>query len=373
MTYKTYIAVLVLSAGGAFLLTPLAKQLAIRLGAIDHPGGRKIHNEPTPRLGGLAVFGGFCIPWGFFYVFDNLVTMTFQNYEKLFAVLVAGALAMLGLGTIDDIKGLKAIPKFIAQIATAIGLYYGGYQINILSNPFGQPIALGWMSLPVSVLWMVGITNAINLLDGIDGLAAGVTACIAISLGIINILSGNIIVALLTLGLAGACLGFLPHNFAPAHIFLGDSGSLFMGMTLACIGILSLFKAATITFVAVPLILFALPLFDTTSVFLGRLWRGAPVFQGDRTHVHHRLLDLGMNHRQAALMLYTITAFMGFVSIALAFKQTPRTLVLGGLLLAMLFGTVLKRWRSGRQVLNPPRETDTCSNSKKLKEESAPD
>jgi len=220
---KTYVAILVISALATFGFTPLVRWLAFRLGAMDLPGERKVHREPMPRLGGLAVFIGFCSPWAGFYLLDNVVTETFQNYEKLFAALMLGAAAMLALGVWDDLKGLNAVQKLAVQILTAVGLYAAGFQITVLSNPFGNPIQLGFWSLPVSVLWIIGITNAINLLDGIDGLATGVTACIALSLALINILANHIIVALLTLCLAGACLGFLPHNFSPARIFLGDS------------------------------------------------------------------------------------------------------------------------------------------------------
>jgi UDP-GlcNAc:undecaprenyl-phosphate/decaprenyl-phosphate GlcNAc-1-phosphate transferase len=345
MTYKTYIAVLLISATGAFLLTPLVRRLSVHWGALDHPDDRKVHAEPMPRLGGLAVFGGFCLPWGFFYLLDNRVTATFQNYEKLCAALMLAATIMLVLGLVDDFKGLRAAPKFLVQTTTAIGLYFGGFQIDVLSNPFGPSLQLGVLALPVSVLWIVGVTNAINLLDGIDGLATGVTACIALALAVINVVAGNILVALLTLCLAGACVGFLPYNFAPARIFLGDSGSLVLGLVLACIGIISLFKAATLTFVAVPLVLFGLPLMDTTSVFLGRLWRGAPLFQGDKTHVHHRLLDLGLNHRQAALFLYAITLLLGVAAVTLTVQQSPRTLALGGVLFGLLLVLFWRRLR----------------------------
>jgi UDP-GlcNAc:undecaprenyl-phosphate GlcNAc-1-phosphate transferase len=205
------------------------------------------------------------------------------------------------------------------------------------------------MSLPVSVLWMVGITNAINLLDGIDGLATGVTACIALALGMINVLAGNIMVALLTVCLAGACLGFLPHNFSPARIFLGDSGSLCIGIILACIGVISLFKAATVTFVAVPLLLFGLPLFDTTSVVLGRAFRGAPIFQADKTHVHHRLLAIGLSQKQAAYLLYFLTAVMGGIGIVLSLEDLRGlTLVISGFVTAIAVVTWWS-WRRRRQ------------------------
>lgn len=344
---KTYLAILAISALAAFLFTPLVARLAVCWGAIDLPGGRKVHQKPMPRLGGLAVFIGFCFPWAGFYLLDNLVTETFQNYEKLFAALMVGAAMMLALGVWDDLKGLNALQKFAIQIATAVGLYGAGFQITVLSNPLGGAIELGHWSLPVSVLWIVGITNAINLLDGIDGLAAGVTACIALSLALINILANHIIVALLTLCLAGACLGFLPYNFSPARIFLGDSGSLFIGIVLACIGVISLFKAATATFVTVPLILFGLPLLDTTSVFLGRLFRGAPLFRADQTHVHHRLLQLGLNHKQAALFLYCIAMMLGAAAVFLTLQQSPATFLTGVVLAVGLlaFLWLARRWR----------------------------
>ena len=345
---KTYVAILVISALAAFFFTPLMRRLALRFGAIDLPGERKVHQKPMPRFGGLAVFIGFCFPWAGFYLLDNLVTETFQNYEKLFAALMLGASAMLVLGVWDDLRGLNAAQKFSVQILTAVGLYFAGFQITSLSNPFGAAIVLGAWSLPVSVLWIVGITNAINLLDGIDGLATGVTICIALSLALINIFANHIIVALLTLCLAGACLGFLPHNFAPARIFLGDSGSLFIGMVLACIGIISLFKAATVSFVAAPLILFGLPLMDTTSVFLGRLFRGAPLFRADKTHVHHRLLQLGLNHKEVALFLYGVTIVLGTAAVFLTLQQSPATFLIG-VVLAVALGAFLwlaRRWRN---------------------------
>lgn len=337
--YRTYLATLVLAAFASYFLTPPVRRLAFRIGALDHPGPRKVHATPMPRLGGLAVFGGFCFPWAGFYLLANYVTQTFQNYEKLFLLMMAGATAMLLLGVYDDVRGLNAPKKFLVQMAVAFGLFLGGFRIEQLSLPFGGHLDLDWLALPVSVLWIVGITNAINLLDGIDGLAAGVTACIALSLAVINGFQGQIIVALLTLCLAGACLGFLPHNFSPARIFLGDSGSLFVGLILACIGMISLFKAATATFVAIPLILFGLPLFDTTSVMVGRVLRGVPIFQADKTHVHHRLLNLGLTHKQAAYLLYSVSVALGSLGVLLSTRMFfTETLLIAGVV--ALFGLV---------------------------------
>ncbi len=342
---KTYLAVLIFSALGAYFLTPFAGHLALRWGAIDQPGGRKIHKKPMARLGGLAVFGGFCIPWITFYFYGNRVSSIFLNYEKLFYSLMIGGVAMLGLGIYDDIKGANASKKFLVQIGVAVWLYFAGYQITRLSNPFGAPFELGWLSFPVTILWIVGLTNAFNLLDGIDGLATGVAICTSLALALINILGDKVLVGLLTLSLAGACLGFLPHNFSPARIFLGDTGSLFIGLVLSCIGILSLFKAATVTFVVVPVALFGLPLFDTLSVMAGRLWRGKPLFHADKTHVHHRLLRLGWNQKETAIFLWGVTLVLGTIAVDLSIRQSLRTVLFGVSMLAVLLFTIWHSWR----------------------------
>ena len=370
----------ILSALGAWFATPWVRRLAWRFGVLDQPSDRKVHTEPMARLGGLAVFAGFCLPWLGFLLLKNRVAGIFAEYWEMFWALLAGGLAMLLLGIYDDLKGLKATPKFIVQTAVAVTLYYAGFKITRLTNPFGPAIELEWLSLPISVLWMVGITNAINLLDGIDGLATGVTACIAMSLALINIVYGNVIVALLTLALAGACFGFLPFNSSPARIFLGDTGSLFMGLMLACIGILSLFKAATATFILVPVLIFGVPLFDTAAVMLGRLVRRRPLFEGDKTHVHHRLLRAGMTHKEAAFYLYAVTLLLAGVAIFISFNQSAEGVWYFGTL-GLLVGTggwLAWRLRAFRPPLAPSErsataataataatESESCSSSKK--------
>jgi UDP-GlcNAc:undecaprenyl-phosphate GlcNAc-1-phosphate transferase len=193
--------------------------------------------------------------------------------------------------------------------------------------------------MPVSVLWIIGITNAMNLLDGIDGLVTGVTACIALSLALIHIVAGNVIVALMTLALAGACLGFLPFNFSPARIFLGDSGSLFIGVTLAAISMFSVFKETTLTVLIVPLVLFGLPIYDTSSVMVGRFRRGHSIFEGDKTHTHHRLLSIGLSHRQVALFLYCVTILLSATAFVLTLQQVSQGLItlVAGVVVALTF------------------------------------
>ncbi len=356
-SYKTYILVLVVSAIGSFWLTPLAAKLAYWWGALDMPNARKVHARPTPRLGGVAVVLGFCLPWVAMYTLRNPVALAFQNYEKLFGALLGGVFCMLALGIYDDCKGADASKKFLAQTAIAIGLWIGGFRILAIDNPWGlAPIKIGYFSLPLTVLWIVGVTNAINLLDGIDGLVAGVTACIALSLAVINAISGNIITTLLTLALAGACLGFLGHNHSPATIFLGDSGSLTIGLVLACIGVISVFNQGTgaaSPILTVPLILFSLPLFDTLRVMVLRMLKGVSIFQADRNHVHHRLLDLGMNHRQAAWTLYAVAGSTGLLAIVLSLLDGVQQVVVSAVFAAILAG-LYGAWRLRVRKLMAP-------------------
>jgi UDP-GlcNAc:undecaprenyl-phosphate GlcNAc-1-phosphate transferase len=349
---RTYIAILILSALASFLATPWARKLAQRLGAVDVPSERKIHSQPTPRLGGIAVFIGFCLPLTTFYILQNRVSAIFRNYEKPVGALVLAGIAMLVLGIYDDCRGADARKKFAVQIPAALFLYYFGFRVDILSNPFGQPIHLGWLSLPFSILWILMITNAINLLDGIDGLVPGVTAVIGLSLGIINVVHGNTLIAVLTFCLAGACAGFLPHNFAPARIFLGDAGSLFIGICLAGISMYSLFKGTTATLIVVPLVLFGLPLFDTTSVMIGRFAKGRPLFQADKSHIHHRLLELGLSQRQAALFLYAVTMLLGAISVSMSADHGSRGEAMqlaASLLLVLATGWLVWKMRSARE------------------------
>lgn len=333
---RTYFTMLLMAMVVSFVMTPIASRLAHLVGALDRPDSRKIHRRPTPRLGGIAVIAGFCAPWFALYFVDNRVARIFLQHEGLiFALLVCG-LVMFAVGVVDDITGLTAGRKLVLQILVATAMYVGGFRITELSSPWGHTWHLGWLALPVTVVWIVGLTNATNLLDGMDGLVAGVATVMALALAMINILGGNSVVALLTFSLAGATLGFLPYNFSPARIFLGDSGSLFLGLVMAGISTLSFFKAATATLVFVPLLLFALPLFDTTQVVIGRLRRGHHPFSPDKTHVHHRLLELGLNQKEAAFFLYVICIFLGISAIILSWRLTSTVLVT-----LLIIGTII--------------------------------
>jgi UDP-GlcNAc:undecaprenyl-phosphate GlcNAc-1-phosphate transferase len=359
---RTYFSILLVAAAVSFLLTPIAQRLAFLIGAVDRPDPRKIHRAPTARLGGLAVFGGFAAPWAMLYLLDNRVAAIFQQNQVLFITLLAACLIMFVVGAVDDVVGLSPGTKLVLQILVAVGVYYGGFRIGTISSPFGAPWQLGWLSLPVTVLWIVGLTNATNLLDGMDGLVTGVAAVLALSLAMINIIGGNPVVALLTFALAGSALGFLPYNFNPARIFLGDSGSLLLGLIMAAISTLSFFKTATATLIVVPFLLFGLPLFDTVQVVIGRLRRGQHPFSPDKTHVHHRLLDFGLNQPQAAALLYAITLFLGVSSIILSWRLDSGTfmgLAITGIALTAGVLCALRRLRVNHKSLpsQPPVPT----------------
>ncbi len=353
---KTFLAILFLSAAVSYLVTPLAVRLAFLVGAVDLPGERKVHRKAMPRLGGLAIMLGFSVPWTIFYLIQNRISEIFLNYERLFAALMIAALMMFTLGFYDDVRGASAPKKFAVQFIAALMLYLNGFRITTISNPFGGVFELGLWSLPVSVLWIVGVTNAINLLDGLDGLVTGVTACMALALAVINIHTGNIIVALLTLCLAGACIGFLPHNFSPAKTFMGDCGSLFIGMMLACIGILSLFKAVTVAFFAVPLLLFGVPLYDTFSVMIGRAIRGKSLFKADKTHIHHRLLQLGWTQRQVVGFLYAVSVVLAILAVDFTINHSNYRLFFGLSAVAAVLVKIVFMWRARHPAKASPND-----------------
>lgn len=352
MRYNTYLGILVVSAVTAFWLTPLAGWLAFRVGAIDLPNDRKVHRLAMPRLGGLAVYLAFLVALVAVPFLQNSIATEFRRFVQLIIPLFLGSVATLLLGVYDDIRGANASKKLLAQIVIASGLWVGGFRIDTMTVPFLGPLGLHHLSLPVTVLWIVGVTNAVNLLDGIDGLVAGVTACMALSLAVINIFSQNILVSLLNLALAGACLGFLPHNHSPARIFLGDSGSLTIGMILSCISIISLFNGEGArggsSILTVPLLLFALPLFDTTQVMYNRWRRNVPIFQADKGHVHHHLLAMGYDHRQASWILYSVAIVTGILAIALSLMDLGSQFFLSILFLFMAVGVFII-WRSRLQ------------------------
>lgn len=301
---------LTLGLGLAFLVTvlatPLVKNLAIKLGAVDLPNNRKVHQNIMPRLGGLAIFIGFFIS---FFLFLPL--------NQVSIGLMLGSIIIVTFGMLDDVYGLPAMAKVAGQLLAAVTVILFGIQMEFVFVPFilADNWTLGWLAIPFTLLWLVGITNAVNLIDGLDGLAAGVSAIATIVMLIMAIMKGEQFVAIYCVILLGAIIGFLLFNFYPAKIFMGDTGSLFLGFNLAAISILG-FKQITLALIF-PILILGVPIYDTFCAIVRRLINKQPIAVADKNHLHHCLLRLGFSHRTTVLIIYGLSIFFGVMALIL--------------------------------------------------------
>ncbi|WP_337103568.1 glycosyltransferase family 4 protein [Paenibacillus sp. YIM B09110] len=300
----------------ALVMTPLVKKLAFKVGAIDKPNHRKVHTRIMPRLGGLAIYIAFV--GGFFLLSPLLPDGLLRPSDmKLINALLVGGTIIIVLGALDDRFELSAKVKLVGQIAAASVVVFGfGVKIDLLNIPFGetmQPIA-HWIAIPITILWIVGVTNAINLIDGLDGLAAGVSGIAIATIVVMASLMGFQPIILLSTLLLGGIVGFLVFNFHPAKIFMGDSGSLFLGFSLATLSMLG-FKQVTIVSFVTPLLIIGVPLSDTFFAIIRRWVNKRPVFAPDKGHLHHRLRDLGFSHRKTVLIIWGVAAIFGGLAI----------------------------------------------------------
>ncbi|MFC5469656.1 glycosyltransferase family 4 protein [Cohnella suwonensis] len=298
--------------GLALVLTPLVKKLAVRIGAIDVPNQRKVHTRIMPRLGGVAIYGSFVIGLLLVLPFVPEGTLSSNNRDLIYSLLIGGTIIVL-LGALDDKFDLSAKLKLLVQIGAACVVVFGfDVKIDLLNIPFGssmQPLG-EWLSIPLTIFWIVGVTNAINLIDGLDGLAAGVSGIAVGTIMVMAIIMGNTPVIMISAILLGSIVGFLFFNFHPAKIFMGDSGSLFLGFALATLSMLG-FKQITIVSFVTPLLIIGVPLSDTFFAIVRR-WRSKkPIFAPDKGHLHHCLQQLGFSHRKTVLIIYGIAAFFG--------------------------------------------------------------
>ena len=325
----TSLFALILALAISFACTPAVRMLAIKIKAVDVPkDNRRMHKVPIPRMGGLAIFAGFLVS-----------VLFFVPLGTEFRSILIGALILVVLGIIDDIVALKPKTKFAGQIIAALIPALSGVSIHGIVNPFvpGQYSTLGIFSIPLTVIWIVGITNAVNFIDGLDGLACGVSAIATVTMFIIAVLFGETYIALMMAALAGACLGFLPYNMNPAKIFMGDTGSMFLGYILATVSIQGLFKFYAVISFAVPFILLGLPIFDTGFAIVRRLLKGQSPLQADRGHVHHRLIDLGFDQKQSVAILYAFSALMGLTAVILARTNESKLIILAIAVLVCFF------------------------------------
>ena len=324
-----------------YLLVPANIAVSRRFGNVDHPRDRSIHENSTPKSGGIAIFLAIVI------IQAILVVLRFQEANSLLYGLFIGGFLIVVLGLLDDIYDLPAWVKVLVEIGIALLMISFNFKIDLLTNPFGNPIQTGIFSYPLTILWFLLVVNAINLIDGLDGLAAGIIAIVSLILGVAGWSTGNYFVALFNFSILGSCIGFLKYNFHPARIFLGDAGSLFLGFCIAALSVAgnAQYKGATALTMLVPIIVLSVPLFDTIFTIFRRIKSTKHIFQSDKNHLHHKLLKLGLSYKSVVLIGYFITLLFGLISLGflLVDRKILLSLLLGmGVLILIIFYNIIK-------------------------------
>lgn len=310
-----YLVVFLASLAVSALITPWVQSIAVAHGWIAPPASRRhLHTQPLPRLGGVAICIAFLASLVVLIPISKLTHTSFPG-RNLLGILLPALIVFL-LGVYDDVRPLQAKSKIAVQSVAAILLYFGGFGIHY-SVPFLGGFLAKAIGLPLTIFWVLLITNAFNLIDGLDGLAAGSALLSSMAIFATSLSGHNELVAVLAIALAGASLGFLPFNFYPASIFMGDSGSLFMGFLLSALALAGGQKAASMAGVAIPILIFGLPILDVTLAVVRRFLRGQSLFRGDADHIHHKLMKRGLSQPRAVLVLYAVTAAFGSISLLL--------------------------------------------------------
>ncbi len=366
------------------LTTPLVRRAALAAGAVDEPSARRVHTRRVPRLGGIAIVTGFSVSLLVLFALHTHTARIFFSTQRMTAGLATGALLVVLAGLFDDIKGLGAKAKLVIQTAAATAAFAGGMRVEAVDLPWVGALSLGWLSLPATIVWIVGIVNAMNLIDGLDGLAAGVAFFACITNFTIASLTGNAYILLVSAALGGALIGFLFYNFNPAKIFMGDSGSMFLGFLLASASLLGAGtqKSPTLIAIFVPILALGLPITDMLMTIARRFLERRSIFVADRGHIHHRLLDMGFTHRRSVLTLYLLTVAFTVVALVAYFGRswqvglalfTLTAIVVGVVRFVGYFSTVVGAQASGdpadglrRPVLNALRRMMGASSLEQL-------
>lgn len=317
----------------ALAVTPGVIIFAGKTGAMDAPDARKVHKGPMPRIGGLAIYIGFMAG---VLAMLRLTELPEEVANGVIGLLAGGTL-IVALGLLDDYKNLPAKVKLLGQILAACVVVYFDVRIDFITDPFGDYLYLEYLSVPATVFWIVGLTNTVNLIDGLDGLAAGVATIASITIFLVALQQGVLVVALVTAALAGSAMGFLHYNFNPARIFMGDTGSMFLGFILAGISVIGAVKCAATIALIVPILALGVPIMDTTFAIIRRYRGGVPIFKPDKGHLHHRLLDLGFTQRQAVLLMYFISALLGLSAVVLNEVSGSMSIVIVICVLVLVF------------------------------------
>ncbi len=334
----------------SFALVPAAKWIAIKIGAVDVPKDkRRMHDHPIPLLGGLAIFAGFVAS-----------ILLFANVDRQLRGILLGACVIVAVGVVDDSHPLGAGIKFILQIVAALIAIWHGVIIEAIASPFpfGDPYwNFGVLSVPITVVWIVAVTNSVNLIDGLDGLADGISTIGALTMLVIALMMEDMGMAVICAALVGACLGFIPYNLNPAKMFMGDTGATFLGFMLATVSVTGLFKLYAVISFVVPFIILGFPIFDTTSAFLRRILKGQNPMKADRSHTHHKLIDMGMNQKQAVATLYMVASMLGLCAVMLVTRGYAKVI----LSVAALIGTAFTVARIARFPHDHPHKDAPAS------------
>lgn len=348
MSLQHYAALIAIAAMVTLLVTPIVRRISLRYGFVDQPGGRKVHSHPIPRLGGLAIFLGIASSIAFQVYgeaqFGWIGTLLESSSGRIDLPIVGvGLLVVFVVGLADDVVELAWWAKLLGQIIASGVVVAAGMRIDYIGNPTGDGlIMLGLLSIPVTMIYLVGFANVINLIDGLDGLAAGLSAIAAVSLLALAAPANRLDAAALAAALIGACLGFLLFNFNPASIFMGDSGSMLLGFTLAAISLLGVMKTTAAIALAIPLIIIGVPIFDTLSAIVRRLRSNRPIQEADRGHIHHRLLTRGFDQKQTVIIIYVWSA--GLALGAYAVRYAPGLLKLAVFVVLFTVSGFLAYW-----------------------------
>jgi len=336
-TNMIYITALVMAFFITNFMTPISKKIAKKVGAVAEPKAIGVHKKTMPLAGGLAIVTGFIVT-------ALLMAPGMIGFNSMeFFGLIGGSLIITSLGFLDDIYQLSPKIRIFFQVLAALIIVLSGVSIHVLTWPWAEygVIGLGTWGKILSVIWIVGLTNAVNLIDGLDGLATGVATIASVSLMVISFIFGSPVVVLLAAILAGACLGFLPYNFSPAKIFMGDTGSTFLGFVLAVISIQGLTKSYTVITLVVGMIVLGLPIFDTTFAIVRRVAKRQSIAQGDRGHLHHRLVDKGLSHKKVVLAMYAISGGFGIAGILFALHDFVLATAIVSMILIVWIGDII--------------------------------
>jgi UDP-GlcNAc:undecaprenyl-phosphate GlcNAc-1-phosphate transferase len=326
----------------ADLFTPILRRIALLFKAIDKGDTyRKIHKIPTPTLGGISIFAAFYIPLIGLLIYENKISQLFTSDYNLVVGLFTGGAIIFALGILDDLKEIKPLHKLAVQILAATTVYYFGFRIVRLSIPFyHSPLELGFFGYFITLFWIVGITNAINLIDGSDGLAAGISIFVVLNLLITSILNNSTLLILFSLALLGGLIGFLRYNFPPAKIFMGDTGSQFVGFIISILAISEAQKGATTVALLSPIIVLGIPIIDTFLAIARRVIKGVSIFEADFDHIHHRLIKKGFSRKKIAIYIYIFCLILWILSmIVIVGKNVLIALVLILMLITFWFVT----------------------------------